>query len=100
MLKDAFGQAAKAILGAMSKDSSFSQVKDSNKRIEEVRSGLTDLVPNAWEPILEKYRGRRVVIERKGKDGLIYDSGVLEEYSSKYLLLRKVSLNDSDLLRN
>ena len=57
MLKDAFGQAAKAIIGALSKDTSLSKVKDSNKRIEEVRSGLTELVPNAWEPILEKYRG-------------------------------------------
>jgi len=99
MLKDAFGQAGKAILGAISKDSSIAQVKDSEKRMEEVRSGLTDLVPNAWEPILEKYRGCRVMIERKGKDGLIYESGVLEEYSSKYLLLREVSLNDTDLLK-
>lgn len=99
MLKDAFGEAGKAILGAISKDSSIAQVKDSGKRIEEFRSGITDLVPNAWEPILEKYRGCRVMIERKGKDGLIYESGVLEEYSSKYLLLREVSLNDSDLLK-
>lgn len=98
MLKDAFGQAAKAIIGALSKDTSISKVKDSNKRIEEVRSGLTELVPNAWEPILEKYRGRRVVIERKGADGMVYESGVLEDYSSKYLLLREVHLKESALL--
>ena len=99
MLKDAFGQAAKAIIGALSKDTSFSKVKDSNKRIEEVRSGLTELVPNAWEPILEKYRGRRVVIERKGADSIIYESGVLEDYSSKYLLLREVVINEPELLK-
>ena len=98
MLKDAFGQAAKAIIGAISKDTSISKVKDSNKRIEEVRSGLTELVPNAWEPILEKYRGRRVVIERKGADGMVYESGVLEDYSSKYLLLREVHLKERALL--
>ena len=98
MLKDAFGQAAKAIIGALSKDTSISKVKDSNKRIEEVRSGLTELVPNAWEPILEKYRGRRVVIERKGADGMVYESGVLEDYSSKYLLLREVHLKERALL--
>ena len=39
------------------------------------------------------------MIERKGTDGLIYESGVLEEYSSKYLLLREVCLNDSNLLQ-
>ena len=98
MLKDAFGQAAKAIIGALSKDTSISKLKDSNKRIEEVRSGLTELVPNAWEPILEKYRGRRVVIERKGADGMVYESGVLEDYSSKYLLLREVHLKERALL--
>ena len=98
MLKDAFGQAAKAIIGALSKDTSLSKVKDSNKRIEEVRSGLTELVPNAWEPILEKYRGSRVVIERKGTKGSIFESGVLEDYSSKYLLLREVDIKEPELL--
>ena len=98
MLKDAFGQAAKAIIGALSKDTSLSKVKDSNKRIEEVRSGLTELVPNAWEPILEKYRGSRVVIERKGTNGSIFESGVLEDYSSKYLLLREVDIKEPELL--
>jgi len=98
MLKDAFGQAAKAIIGALSKDTSLSKVKDSNKRIEEVRSELTELVPNAWEPILEKYRGRRVVIERKGEEGTVYDCGVLEDYSSKYLLLREVQIKEAILL--
>ena len=53
MLRDAFGQAAQAILGAITKDSSFSQVKNSNKRMNEMHAGLTELVPNAWEPILE-----------------------------------------------
>jgi hypothetical protein len=48
---------------------------------------------------LEKYRGRRVVIERKATDGSAYDSGVLEDYSSKYLLLREVKLQDSGLLK-
>ena len=98
MLKDAFGQAAKAIIGALSKDTSLSKVKDSNKRIEEVRSELTELVPNAWEPILEKYRGRRVVIERKGEEGAVYECGVLEDYSSKYLLLREVQIKEAILL--
>ena len=98
MLKDAFGQAAKAIIGALSKDTSLAKVKDSNKRIEEVRSGLTELVPNAWEPILEKYRGRRVVIERKGKEGTLLESGVLEDYSSKYLLLREVHVKEPEIL--
>ena len=87
MLKDAFGQAAKAIIGALSKDTSLSKVKDSNKRIEEVRSGLTELVPTHGNPFLKSTEGSRVVIERKLTDPF-FESGVLEDYSSKYLLLR------------
>lgn len=67
-MKDAYGKTAKAIIGALSKDTFLAKVKDSNVRIEEVRSGLTELIPNTLEPILEKYRGQRVLIERIGAD--------------------------------
>ncbi|MBT3636688.1 MAG: hypothetical protein HN531_07100 [Opitutae bacterium] len=98
MLRDAFGQASQAILGAISKDSSMGKVKNADKHANEIGSGLTDLVPNAWEPILEKYRGHQVVVERKTKSGLIKESGVLEDYSSKYILLREVVVRDEKLL--
>ncbi|SVD32156.1 uncharacterized protein METZ01_LOCUS385010, partial [marine metagenome] len=98
MLRDAFGQASQAILGAISKDSSMGKVKNADKRANEIGSGLTDLVPNAWEPILEKYRGHQVVVERKTKDGLVKEAGVLEDYSSKYLLVREVVVRDKQLL--
>ena len=99
MLRDAFGQAAQTIIGAMSKDSSVGKVKNSDKRMNEIGSGLTELVPNAWEPILEKYRGQRIIIERKTAEGLVNETGVLEDYSSKYLLIRQVSIQDRDLRR-
>lgn len=98
MLRDAFGQAAQAILGAITKDSSFSQVKDSNKRMNEMQAGLTELVPNAWEPILEKYRGHSIVVERKTSAGVIKESGILEDYSSEYLLVREVRIREPELL--
>ena len=98
MLRDAFGQASQAILGAISKDSSMGKVKNADKRANEIGTGLTDLVPNAWEPILEKYRGHQVVVERKTKDGLIKEAGVLEDYSSKYLLVREVIVREKQLL--
>ena len=98
MLRDAFGQASKAILGAISKDSAMGEVKNANKHVNEIGSDLTDLVPNAWEPVLEKYRGHQVVVERKTKSGLIKESGVLEDYSSKYLLVREVVVRDENLL--
>lgn len=97
MLRDAFGQAAQTIIGAMSKDSSVSKVKNADKRMNEIGSGLTELVPNAWEPILEKYRGQAIVVERKASEGIVKEAGVLEDYSSKYLLVRQVAVKDSKL---
>jgi len=98
MLRDAFGQASQAILGAISKDSTISKVKNSDKQINELKSGLTNLVPNAWEPVLEKYRGHRIVVERKTSQGIVKESGILEDYSSKYLLVREVKIQDAELL--
>ena len=98
MLRDAFGQASQAILGAINKDSTISKVKNSDKQINELKSGLTNLVPNAWEPVLEKYRGHRIVVERKTSQGLVKESGILEDYSSKYLLVREVKIQDTELL--
>lgn len=100
MLRDAFGQAAQTIMGAISKDSSVGKVKNADKRMNEIGSGITDLVPNAWEPILEKYRGQRVIIEHKTTDGKLCEAGVLEDYSSKYLLLRQVSVQNENLRKS
>ena len=62
--------------------------------MNEIGSGLTELVPNAWEPILEKYRGQAIVVERKTSEGYVKEAGVLEDYSSKYLLVAKLQFKD------
>lgn len=94
MLRDSFGQAMKAILGSMSKNSKLAQAKDSDKRLHEMQNSFTELVPNAWEPILEKYRGKQVAVERKVDSGVVCETGILEDYSNKYLLLRDVKVTD------
>ena len=97
MLRDSFGQALKAIIGSISKDTHLGKAKDSDKRFQEMQTNLTGIVPNAWEPILEKYRGKKVAVERTVNGGLIYESGILEDYSSKYLLFRDVQLSEHAL---
>ena len=88
MLRDSFGQALKAIIGSMSKDTRLGKAKDADKRFGEIQGNLTNMIPNAWEPILEKYLGNPVVVERRAESELLLESGILEDYSSKYLLLR------------
>jgi hypothetical protein len=94
MLRDSFGQALKAIIGTVSKETRLGKAKGADSRFHEMQSNLTGMVPNAWEPILEKYRGKLVAIERMSESGEIYESGILEDYSDKYLLLRDVKLID------
>ncbi|MAL87130.1 MAG: hypothetical protein CMI23_12335 [Opitutae bacterium] len=98
MLRDAFSQALNSIVGALSKSSKISEVKNADKSIKDISRELNDLVPNAWEPILEKYRGHKIKVERKTPDGNVYEDGILEDYSSKYLLVRKVSKTNQDIM--
>jgi len=81
----------------MSKDTRLGKAKDSEKRFQEMQSNLTEMVPNAWEPILEKYLGQRIAIEREIGDTTFSESGILEDYSSKYLLLRDVCISEPAL---
>ncbi len=97
MLRDSFGQALKAIIGSMSKDTRLAKAKGSDKRLQEMQTNLTGMVPNSWEPVLEKYRGKHVAIERGVGDELVYETGILEDYSSKYLLLRDVQFREDAL---
>ena len=95
MLRDSFGQAMKAIIGSMSKDTRLGKTKDADKRFGEIQGNLTNMIPNAWEPILEKYLGNSVAVERKTDSELLLESGILEDYSSKFLLLRDVKVTGS-----
>ena len=95
MLRDSFGQAIKAIIGSMSKDTRLGRAKDADKRFGEMQGNLTNMIPNAWEPILEKYLGNPVIVERRSESELLMESGILEDYSSKFLLLRDVKVTGS-----
>ena len=62
-----------------------------------MQGNITGMIPNPWEPILEKYLGKYVCVERRNGSGLVLESGILEDYSNKYLLLRDVKFSESDL---
>ena len=100
MLRDSFGQALRAIIGSISKDTRLGKSKDADKRFLEMQSNLTGMVPNAWEPILEKYRGKSVAIERQSGGELLCEGGILEDYSDRYLLLRDVQIQEKVLLEH
>lgn len=92
MLRDAVTQSITLIFGAMKKRTRLAAVPMDEGKVGEVGRTLISAVPNAYEPVLEKYLGQQVVVETLRPDGLIEQSGVLQEYSAKYVLARDVTL--------
>jgi hypothetical protein len=92
MVRDAFGQSLNVIIGALTKGSNLSNVKNADKKLTEMSQSLTGVIPNAWEPVLETYRGRHVVVESGATDKPCKEWGILEDYSAKYLLIREVKM--------
>jgi hypothetical protein len=93
MLRDAFAQSLTLIFGAMKSRTRLGTVAVADAQIGEMGKSLISVVPNAYEPILEKYLGHRTVVETLQVDAKpIEQSGILQEYSSKYLLVRDVAL--------
>src|SRR5207244_9066171 len=92
MLRDAFAQSLQVLFGAWKKTTRFANVALDEGKVGEMGKTLVSAVPNAYEPILEKYLGHLVVIETLAEPKVVEQKGVLQESSSKYLLTLDVEL--------
>jgi hypothetical protein len=91
MLRDAFAQAIVIIFGTVRRRTRLANVQVDEGKVGEMGRTLVSAVANAYEPILEEYLGHPVVVETAVTDAQIVEqSGVLQEYSAKYLLARDV----------
>ena len=97
MVRDAFGQSLNVIIGTLTKGSNLSDVKNADKKLSEMSRSLTGVIPNAWEPVLETYRGRHVVVESGSTENPCKEWGILEDYSDKYLLVREVTMIETPI---
>ncbi len=89
-LRDAISQSIGMIIGTMKTKTPMGKVSGADKRAGDIGNTLLGTVPNAYEPVLEKYLSKQVIVEML-KDGEIVEfAGLLQEYSEKYLLLRNV----------
>jgi hypothetical protein len=89
-LRDAVSQSLGMIIGTMKKSSPMGKVSGADKRASEIGNTLLGTVPNTYEPVLEKYLSKHVVVEMLENGEVVEFSGLLQEYSGKYLLLRDV----------
>jgi hypothetical protein len=89
-LRDAVSQALSMLLGTLKTKTPIGKIAGADKQAAQVGNTLIETIPNAYEPILEKYLSRQVVVEMLEKDEVVEFAGLLQEYSAKYLLLRNV----------
>ncbi len=90
-LRDAISQSLGMVIGSMKKATPMGKVAGADKRAGEIGDTLLGTVPNAYEPVLEKYLSKQVVVEMLEDGAVIEFAGLLQEYSEKYLLLRNVA---------
>lgn len=90
-LRDAVSQSLGMILGTLKTKTPIGRVSGADKRAGEIGNTLLGTVPNAYEPVLEKYLSKQVIIEMLEDGQLVEFAGLLQEYSGKYLLLRNVA---------
>ena len=91
-LRDAITQALSLLMGTLKSKTAMGKIASADKKAGEIGNTLISSVPNAYEPVLEKYLGRTVVVEMLEGDDVLEFTGLLQEYSGAYLLLRNVAL--------
>ena len=89
-LRDAVSQSLGMLIGSMKKSTPIGKVAGADKRAGEIGTTLLGTVPNTYEPVLEKYLSKQVIVEMLEEDRVVEFAGLLQEYSGKYLLLRNV----------
>jgi len=94
-LRDAIVEALGLAMGRLKPPSgALSVVTQQKARITGVGKEVIGQMARAYEPILERYIGRRVVVEvNKGDEGANI-TGILKEYSDKFVELLDVSLKE------
>jgi small nuclear ribonucleoprotein (snRNP)-like protein len=90
-LRDAVSQSLSMVIGSMKKATPMGKVSGADKRAGEIGDTLLGTIPNAYEPVLEKYLSKQVVVEMLEEGVVVEFAGLLQEYSEKYLLLRNVA---------
>ncbi len=93
MLKDAFSQSVGLLVGVVKQRSGTMQkVGGADKHATELGQSLLKVLPHAYEPVFESYRGSLVVLESVSKNELQETVGVLDDYTVGNLLIRSVEL--------
>lgn len=94
--KDSLMQSVGLIVGQAQKTHPKSTLLQSqNKRITSLSQEIINVSANAYEPILEKYIGKKVVLDvRKGEQDIEY-AGILKEYTHDFIELLDIDQREA-----
>jgi len=90
---DAFSQTISVVIGSVKKGSQSEFVTTQDKRIESTAKELLGK-PAAYEPILERHIGLKVVLELTKDGKLVEYCGILKDYTSGFITLLDVPVNE------
>jgi hypothetical protein len=99
MLRNAFSESIAAAIGIVKQRTAMGRIAGVDQKANEIGQKLLTSVPASYEPILEHYLSREVTVETV-KDlanpaaGVLERTGVFEEYSDKFILIRDVFIKD------
>jgi hypothetical protein len=95
ILRDAFSQSIGLLIGIFkTRNKTMGSLQTADQRATEVGQTILSALPNAYEPILEKYIGAQVVTQTMKNNVLVEEIGVLQDYTLQYLLIRDVKLSE------
>ncbi|NIA12708.1 MAG: hypothetical protein GWP08_01415 [Nitrospiraceae bacterium] len=89
-LRDAFLQTAHTLLGRVVARSASSTFKSQEAQLKNMSSELIDHAANAYEPILERHFGRRVVLELVEGEEVREYVGLLRNYTATFVELADI----------
>jgi hypothetical protein len=88
---DAFSKSLNVIIGQMKKLSPGSVILKQDAQLSKIGTDIIGYAGNAYDPILERYIGEKVVIEVTYADRKEEYLGILKEYTSTFMELLNVS---------
>jgi hypothetical protein len=89
--KDALSQTLSLIIGQMKKISPGSVIFAQDTQLSRIGTEIIGYAGNAYDPILERYIGKKVVVEITYPTGKEQHLGILKEYTPTFMELLNVS---------
>lgn len=83
--RDAFNQSLGVAMSQVKKGQGAAVLKSQNKNIAAIGDTMLGSVANAYEPIMERYIGHRVVLEESRGSEIMEHPGILKEYTSTWI---------------